>query len=224
MRNLSKTVDRILKIEPTLEAHLIPIKSKWDRGPRKMVYWKQLFKVLNTEIPVEHPKRFEIQSLFTNKNKKTIKKLNTFEVPSPLETVVGVIPEHLEGRLRRTDRLQIELAKRVTEAKMTHNENMMIEVNKQGEKLDIEQRKIWLDVKNYFNIWNVKIPTSYFIRYKDNLLVLTSIKLNNPPAHPGLPTEGIPDSSYIIKMDPETLKRLFRYLNTNPPPDFPSES
>ena len=137
---------------------------------------------------------------------------------------MGVIPEHLEGRLRRTDRLQIDLAKKVTEAKMTHNENMMIEVNKQGEKLDIEQRKIWLDVKNYFNIWNVGVPTSYFIRYKDNLLVLTAIKLNNPPSHPGLPTEGIPDSSYIIKMDPETIKRLFRYLNTNPPPDFPPES
>ena len=223
MRNLSKTVDRILRIEPTLEAYLLPIKSKWDKGPKRTSYWKQLFKVLNAEIPVEHPKRFEIQNLFINKNKKFIKKSYTFEVPSPIETIVGTIPEHLEGRLRRIDRLQVDLAKKATEAKMTHNENLMIEVTKRGERLDIEQRKVWLDVKNYFNIWNVGAPTSFFIRYKDPLLVLTSIKMNNPPT-PGQPVlpEGMPDS-YAIRLDPEIMKKLFRFLN-NMPPEIPPES
>lgn len=100
MRNLSKTVDRILKIEPSLQDQLMPIKIKWDKGSRKAPCWKQLLKVLNDLVPVDHPKRKDIQNIFVPK-RGIPKKLYTFEPPSPLESVIGPIPEHLDSGIRK---------------------------------------------------------------------------------------------------------------------------
>lgn len=213
MKNLSKTVDRILKIEPSLEALLIPIKIKWDKGPRKMIYWKQLFKILNSEIPKTHPKRFEIQNIFSVKKSSVKKKLYTFEFPSLNETVIGTIPEHLEGIIRRNDRMKIKHAKQILEAKLTHNDVLMVEANKQSEKLEIEEKKIWFNIKNYFNIWKVNVPTSFFIREKEGLLVLTAID------YPSGPIMGSPDTpdSFVIRMNNDIFKKFLKYLNDFPP-------
>jgi len=218
MRNLSKTIDRILKIEPNLEGFLTPIKEKWDKGPKRTAYWKQLFKILNSEISPTHPRRGEIQNMFMQKSRKIPRKTYTFENPSPVETVVGIIPEFMESQVRKNDRMQIDLAKLAIEARLTHNEDLMIEVNRRTEKLDISQKKIWFDIKNYFNVWKVSIPTSFFIRSKGSLLALTSVRIN--PAQMGNLSsnpEGFPES-YMIRMDNETLKKFLKYLNISPPP------
>jgi len=219
MRNLSKTIDRILKIEPNLEGMLIPIKEKWDRGPRRKIYWKQLFNILNSEISPTHPRRVEIQNLFINKIRKVPRKSYTFENASSVETVVGIIPENMESQVRRNDRMQIELAKLAVEARLTHNEDLMLDVNRRTEKLDIAQKKIWYDIKNHFNIWKVNIPTSFFIRSKGSLLSLTSIRI--PASSQASSSENFPES-YMIRMDNETLKRFLKYLNISPPPGFSS--
>jgi hypothetical protein len=63
MKNLSRAIDQILKIEPTLEAILTPIKLKWEKTQQNELYWEKLIKTLNSEINPEHPKRNLIQGL-----------------------------------------------------------------------------------------------------------------------------------------------------------------
>ena len=220
MRNLSKTIDRILKIEPTLEGHLVPVKDKWEKTHRNSFYWKQLLKILNLQVPPTHPKRGQIQNIFIS-HKKIPKKIYTFEPPSPAETVIGIIPEHLECHLRRHDSLQIKYAKATLEARMTHNRLLMIDVLKKTEKLEIEQKRIWIEIKNHFNLWNVETATSYFVRLKDNLLVLTSIRLGGFPGSGGRPDQlpGGPPDGYFLKMDGDTLKKFFRMMNPPDPPE-----
>ena len=222
MRNLSKTVDRILKIEPTLNVLLVPIKLKWEKTHRNELYWNKLMSVLNSEIVPGHPKRVQIQSLFASR-KRPPKKLHTFEIPKSTESIVGTIPEHLEGRLRRLDHLQVEYAKRATEARMTHNGPMLIDLTKKFEKLDIDQKRLWWEIKEYFNLWDVGTTTSFFIRYKEPLLVLTSEKINGGPGN-GLEPINLPNPSgegYFVKMDSDMLRKFFRSLNIPPTPGFP---
>ncbi len=214
MRNLSKTVDRILKYEPALESQLLPIKEKWNKGPKKYIYWTQLLKILNKEITPDHPQRDNIQNIISNKRKVIVHKSYTFEEPSKFETVVGIIPEFLEDRVRRNDRLQIEYAKLTLEAKMTHNNELTADVLRKCEKLDIEQKKVWVDIKDYFKLWSVEVPTSFFIRTKGSLLALTSIRL---PQDQREQSDGMPDS-YIIRMNNEMIKRFLKFFN--PPPGF----
>lgn len=219
MKNLAKTIDRILKIEPALEGQLSPIKLKWEKTHRTS-YWGKLLSVLNSEINAQHPQRAVIQNVLLMK-KKVPKKLNTFESPSPMETVLGVIPENLEGQLRRYDLLQIRYAKATLEAKMTHNRAQMADIARKIEKLEIDQKRVWLEIKDTFNIWDVEIPTSYFIRSQNHVLVLTEIKLGGRgPVNPNDPSEG-----FFIKMDGDTLKKFFRYMGTPLPPGLiPPES
>ena len=222
MRNLSKTVDRILKIEPALDAFLVPIKIKWEKTHRNELYWNKLMNVLNSEIIPGHPKRTQIQSLFTPR-KRPPKKRYTFEVPGPTESIIGPIPEHLEGRLRKLDHLQVDYAKMATEARMTHNEPLLIDLAKRLEKLDIDQKRLWWEIKGYFNLWNTVTATSFFIRYKEPLLVLTSDKIMGGPGNGPGPI-NLPNPSgegYFVKMDSDMLRKFFWSLNMPPPPGFP---
>lgn len=222
MKNLAKIIDRILKIEPALTDQLSPIKVKWEKTHRAL-YWSKLINVLNTEIGVLHPQRSLIQNVLHFK-KKIPKKLHTFEPPSPIETILGVIPENMECRLRRHDHLQIEYAKITLEAKMTHNRDQLIDIVRKTEKLELDQKKVWLEIKDHFNLWGVDAPSSYFIRIQNGLLVLTVIKLGGPgrgPSNQNDPSEG----GFYIKMDEDTLKKFFRYINTPLPPGIiPPES
>ncbi len=219
MKGLSKIVDKILKIEPSLQSQLVPIKVKWEKSNRA-AYWKQMLKILNTAIPQQHPKRKEIQNVFLSRRRPIVKKLQTFEPPSPVEAVIGVLPEPIECRVRRFDRMQIDLSKRMLESKMTHNISMMTDSMRRYEKLELKQKQIWIEIKDHFNLWKIDDPSSFFIRERDRLLVLTSVKMNSPSGSGGgLQGSGdSPDGGFAVKLDPEMLKKLLKYLNINPPP------
>jgi len=218
MRGLSKIVDRILKIEPTLQNQLLPIKTKWEKSNR-IAYWKQLLKILNKEVTPQHPKRMEIQNIFISKRVKGPKKLQTFEPPSPMEVVVGVLPEPVDCKIRRYDRMQVDLSKKILEARMTHNIEMMADIARRYERLDIKQKQVWAEIKDHFNLWKVDDPTSFFIREREHLLVLTSLKI---PLDGGGPSQGGGNSpdGFALKLDPELLKKFLKYFNINPPPGF----
>jgi hypothetical protein len=216
MKNLGRTIDQILKIEPSLEAHLSPIKTKWERYPKKVTaYWEQVLKILNAEITPQHPKRVEIQSVLTVK-KPVQKNKYTFEPPSKAETVVGIIPEHLEGRLKRYDRQQIDIAKMGVEARLTHNTEMLISLTRRAELLEINQKKIWAEIKDHFRLWSTDGPVTFLVRKKDNILILTAVQ---PPQVPSIPSQGPSEGeSFLMRLDPEMLRRFFKFFNINPPP------
>lgn len=211
MKNLSKIVDQIIKIEPELKPQLLTIKTKWENS-NKIIYWKQLLKILNTEITMEHPKRSVIENLLNPKKKTIPKKINTFEPPSPSETVVGVLPENMECKIRRQDRLQVEYSKSAVEARMTHNTALMVDINKKCELLEIEQKKLWVDIKNHFNLWEVSTPSSFFVRSQGPLLVLTVLTLSSTGFLP-----GNNDGESPVKIDPEMMWKLIRFLKQQPP-------
>ena len=49
MKNLGKTIDQLIQMEPGLEGKLLQIKNKWKRFPeRALAYWKELLNYLNT--------------------------------------------------------------------------------------------------------------------------------------------------------------------------------
>jgi hypothetical protein len=216
MKSLDKIVDKIIKIEPKLQEQLVPLKSKWEKSNR-LSYWKQLLKILNKEITPQHPRRLEIQNIFISRRVKGHRKLQTFEPPSQLEGVVGVLPEPIDCKIRRYDRMQIDLSKKVLEARMTHNYDLMSAVMRQYEKLDLKQKQVWMEIKDHFDLWKVDDPTSFFIREKDRLLVLTSVKINPNGGNSG-PINGGDSPEGFIKLDPELLKKFMKYFNLNPPP------
>lgn len=221
MKNLGKTIDKIIKIEPSLEARLTSIKVKWERYPQKNIYyWKQFLDILNTEIPVQHPKRIEIQNAVVPSKKTEKTPCHTFEEPTLAETVVGIIPENLEGLIRKYDRQQIELAKKGVVARMTHDAGAMLEVIRATEFLEIKQRKLWADLKDQFKFWSSEGPTTFLVRKKGPMLILTSVQLPQPQQHiPPPPTggEAMPET-FVIRMDPDILKKFFKYFNLTPPP------
>ena len=175
MKNISKTIEKILAVEPSLEKQLNPIKSKSKKYPGKRdYYWTQLLKILNVGITQDHPKRIEIQNIL-NDRKQSKKNLQSFDTPTSIETVVGTIPEHLECRLRKYDRTQIELAKQSIEAKLTHVEEKMIDVIRKSELLELKQKKVWIELKDHFKLWGAEGPSTYLIRKKDSVLVLTQV-------------------------------------------------
>jgi len=214
MKHLDKIVDQILKIEPTLETQLLPIKTKWEKSNRT-AYWKQLFQILNSKIPAQHPRRSEIQKIFIPKHTKIKKKIHTFESPSAIETVIGVLPEPMDCKIRKYDRMQIDLSKTILEARMTHNNELMINSMQKFEKLELKQKEAWVEIKDHFNLWSVNEPTSFFIRERDHLLVLTAVKSQGGGSGGG---EGPDGSGYMLRLDPEMLKKLMKYFNLNPPP------
>jgi hypothetical protein len=221
LRNLAKTIDKILNIYPNLEDQLLPIKLLWVKNHRNL-YWEKLLNVLNSKIDINDSRRLQIQNVL-NPKKRIPKILNTFEPPTPLETIIGVIPENIGSQLRKYDRLQVSYAKITIEAKMTHNRAMLIDVMKKTEKLEIAQKKLWMEVKDHFNLWDVDNPSSFFIRSQGPVLVLTTIKLGGQGRGPGgIPHD--PSEGFFIKMDGDTLKKFFRYINTPLPPGISPES
>lgn len=220
MKNLGRTVDRILKVEPDLEPRLIPIKNRWEKGSGKATYyWKQLISVLNNEIDEGHPNRDVIQDILSSKKTPEKKQRYTFRSPEPTETVLGVIPEDLECQLKKNDRAQIELSKRALEAQLTHDMSLALEVARSMEYLDIRQKKIWAELKDRFNLWKSDGPATFFVRENSGLLVMTALKNSNPGSPSNRPNQGEPmPDTFILRMDSEMLKRFFQYFNITPPP------
>lgn len=102
----------------------------------------------------------------------------------------------------------------------------MVDIIKKSEKLDIAQKKLWYEIKNHFNIWNVSVPTSFFIRIKGPLLYLTAIKLDPSGQIPHQEENNDNSGQYLLKMDNDTLRKILRHLNITPPPGLipPTES
>ena len=89
--------------------------------------------------------------------------------------------------------------------------------------MDIDQKKLWWEIKEHFNLWSISSAAPFFIRYKEPLLVLTSERIHGGPGSgPGPVSPSIsPGDGFLVKMDSEMLRKFFRSLNIPPPPGFP---
>lgn len=199
MKNLARTIDRILKVEPTLEPQLSPLKDKFTRFPsRAMNYWKQLIDFLNSKPMLEHPKRDLIKHIIVPKT-PTAKPLSTFEEVGANETIVGLIPEYLADRIRRHDRFSIQIAKRGVVATMTRNQTVVTELVRRQAIMEMELSKIWIMMKDHFDLWDKN--GQFFVKTKEGALVLTF----QPPQEKPTPPSG------FFRLDPDMLKGLLGF-------------
>jgi len=231
MKNLGKTIEKILRIEPELESDLSNIKSKWKRYPkRSMLYWKQLFQVLNSDGMLQHPKRNEIKNILIPQ-RRDVKHAYSFEEAGPNESIIGLIPENISDKIKQHDRLSIKLGKRGVEASMTRNKDMMVDLQRHHARMEINLKKIWFDIKDHFHLWDK--GGHYTIKKRGSFLVLSlkqqprpQYQMPSPPppsSSPDIPLDA-PDGVGFIKMHPNMLKEFFKYLGMTPPPGiFPEE-
>jgi hypothetical protein len=114
--------------------------------------------------------------------------------------------------------MQLDIAKAGLEARLTHNNEMMTTLTRRAEIVDIQQKKLWSELKDHFKLWATEGPISFLIRQrKDGCLVLTAVRSvqQYPQAQRGQETD-----SFLMRLDPEVLKRFFKFLNIQPPPGF----
>jgi hypothetical protein len=218
MKNLGKTIDRLLKVDPALEDKLIPIKNKWKKYPGKsMSYWKELIDFLNTDPDmVNHPKRPEIHDIFTVKKRPQRQHLNSFEAVNPTDTILGVIPENLADEIKRHDRQSIEVTKLHVEANITRCADLLAEVSRKESFLDISNKKLWHKLKDYFQLWGRNSNVS--IKKQENgLLAMVEYPYPSMPQRPSSMSHGNSNPN-IIKMDPNSLRQFLQFLGMDPPP------
>lgn len=206
MKNLGKTIDRILKVDPSLEGKLTPIKNKWKKSPSKtMNYWKELLTLLNAPSLMSHPKRSEIKDLIVPKRVIKRSHLHSFEDVIPADKILGVIPENIADAIRRHDRQSINLSKMIMEADLTRNAELKKENSRKEVILDINSKKIWLTLKDLFQLW---AKTNLSIKKDKSLLVVVETPFSVPPVIVG---------PGIVKMDEHTLQQFLQYLGYTPP-------
>ena len=226
MRNIAKVIDRIIKLEPSLEKAIAPIKTKYKRYPkRERIYWAELLDFLNsTEVTPEQ--RDAIRDVFIRKKTRKKKKY-TFEHVSPNDEVIGTIPEYLSDKLKRLDIQGVDLAKKSIEANMTGNSDLFLEIRKRSSQMEIKQKKIWHEIRDMFDLW--KIPENIIIKQKGSLLVLTKPKnivgsINRgtagqlPKVSPSSVEILNTKSGPLMRMSPDIMKAVFNFLNIQPPP------
>lgn len=208
MKNLGKTIDKLIQIDQNLEKKLKSIKSKWERYPKKtMDYWKELLDYLNSDSLMEHPKRTEMKDIISTK-KKEIPIIYSFEKTAPNDKIIGTIPENMADIIRRQDRESVKVAKLHVEANMTHNFGLMAKVIRKEQILEVKTKKLWISLRDHFQLWTK--PGSYNIKVSDeNLLFL--VEQVSPPQFVG---------PGIMKIDPELLKKFFRFMGLDLPPDL----
>lgn len=208
MKNLGKAIDILIGIDPAFEEKLKPIKNKWRRWPAKTTqYWAELLEFLNTDSMLQHPQRDRIKSAISGTPRKYKRKLYSFETVLPSDTIIGNIPGDLADKIRRQDRKSIEIAKMRVEADLTRDADLMADLIRKDQILDIETKKIWVTLRDHFNIW--KKPGNYNIRSKDGVLFLVIQNQAAQYVKPG-----------VIKVDPALLKKFFRYMGLDMPPDL----
>lgn len=208
MKSLGKTIDRILKIAPELKPQLSVIKSKWKRWPqRTMDYWKELATTLSTDVENEEERERIREILFTAKRAKP---KYTFEDVGANDKVLGAIPEHLADRIKRHDLVSVQMAMQQTKASLTRDPDLIVQLTRKAAKTEIAMKKIWMDLKDHFELWDKDIKVT--IKKQDSLLLLVIDEMPGVP--PQMPSG---DSSFMIKVDPETLKGIFRMLGLDPP-------
>jgi hypothetical protein len=220
MKDLGKTIDRLLKVDPALEEKLLPIKNKWKKYPgRSMNYWKELITFLNTDPSMlKHPKRPEISSIFAVKKRPVRQQLNSFEMVIPNDRIIGVIPENLSDEIKRHDREYIDVAKLQVEAVLTKSDALKAEVHRRGSILEIHNKKIWVKLKDHFRMWDQTVNVS--IKKQENgLLAMVETPLPHQgfggpgPQLPG-PTGGLPN---VFRIDPNTFRQFLQSLGLEPP-------
>ena len=209
MKNLGKTIEQLIKVDPNLEKELMSIKNKWKRYPNKTNdYWKELLDFLNSDILMNHPKRMEMKDIINSKRKETCL-VYSFEEVALNDKIIGTIPENVADNIRRQDRQSIKVAKLHVEASMTRNLELMAESSRKGQILDIKTKKMWVSLRDHFHLWTK--PGNYNIKTKKGLLFLVEQVPHSPPQFVG---------PGVMKIDPELLKKFFRFMGINPPPDL----
>jgi len=211
MKNLGRTIDRLIKIEPSFEDGLSQIKNKWKKYPsRAQNYWEELITFLNSSNVQEHPKLFDIKNAIVSKKKTTPKKLYSFDQVSEGDHIIGGIPENLADRIKLHDRKAIEIAKQHIEATMTKDIESMADVIRKEAIQEVSLKKVWIDLKDYFSLWNKQ--TNVMIKTtKQGMLVLAE---NNPQMPPQFIGPG------IVKMDSNTLQNFIKFLGMDQDPDL----
>jgi len=224
MKNLDKTIDRILKVDPTLEEKLVPIKNKLKKFPgRRLSYWKELLALLNSDPSiVNNPKRTEISKIFNVKKRTSHQQLNSFKMVTPADRVIGVIPENFSDEIKRHDREYIAIAKLNVEAVLTDSTELKAEVLRRGTLLEIHNKKIWLKLRDYFKLWDKPANNCTIKKQENGLLAMVDTQ---PPVYSGMGILGrsqLPDNQgppNTFKVDPNSLRQFFQALGFEPPPD-----
>lgn len=212
MKNLGKTIDQLIKIDPELSPTLTSIKNRWRRTPQKVdKFWDTLLDFLNTEDLIKHPKRMQMKKILNPPQKNRSKTLNTFETISPIDEVIGVVPENIADRIRRYDRRTIENAKRSVETSMTKSSELLAKVERDKAANMVEYEKTWIQLKDHFKLWSS--PHDFTFKVDGPLLLITKVR-SMPPMiiGPG-----------IVRMDLETTKRFYKFLGVELPEGLASE-
>jgi len=216
MKDLNKTIDRILKVDPTLEEKLIPIKNKLKKFPgRSMNYWKELLDFLNTDPSlVNHPKRTEISKIFTKR--KARQQLNSFEMITPNDHVIGVLPENLADEIKRHDREYIAISKMNVEAVLTKSSELRAQVLRRGNLLEIHNKKIWFKLRDHFQLWD----RSHYCTIKKLESGLLAMAEPVQPPNVGMPgrPQQLPNGP-SFRIDPNIFKQFLQFLGLEPPPE-----
>ena len=172
-----------------------------------MSYWKDLLNVLNSDDLMTHPKRSEIRNILMPA-KRVERKVNSFDDITPNDKVLGVLPENIADRIRRHDRIFIEMSKQHTEAVITKNSKMITELSRRNAKQEIQLKRIWFDIKEHFGLWDCECQ--YSIKKKDNILVLAVTQEQQGPIPGSGPHGG------VIMMNPDKFKDFLRMFGINP--------
>ena len=198
MKNLGKTIDKLIQIDNDLEKSLKPIKTKWKRFPkREEYYWTELLTFLNSEKLMDHPEREKMKKVFFNPRKKKSPKYS-FEAISEQDTIIGPLIGKLADKIRQLDLRSIRLAKEHVEANMTHDHDKLVTTFRKSQIIDVETRRVWIAIKDHFNLWSKPGNYNFKISRENNIIYL--VEQLTPPQ--------ISDSG-IIKMNPAMLRKFF---------------
>jgi len=210
MKSLGRTIDRILRIAPELKPQLSMIKSKWKRWPQRTTdYWKELATTLSQNVADEEEQEKIREILY---NPRRAKPIYTFDEVGPNDKVLGTIPEYLADRIKRHDLASVHMAMQQTKASLTKDPDLIVQLTRRSAKTEIAMKKIWLDLKDHFGLWDKNIKVT--IKKQGSLLQLVIDEMTGI-----LPSKipGVGDSDLMIKVDPDTLRGIFRMLGLDPP-------
>lgn len=205
MKSIGRTIDRILKVDPTLSERLDQIKVKSKKYPsRTTTYWRELLEFLNSDILKKHPKRTEIAGIVAA-TKSNPKPLYTFDEVVPGDKVLGVVPEHMADFVRRHDIKTIRLAKMQVEANMTRNILLAAKIAREETLLDISVKRMWLQLKDHFDLWQKS--SAYSI--KNSTLGLVMVEAQQPSSY----------TKVVGPFGPGDIQNFLRMMGGQPPPE-----
>ena len=141
---------------------------------------------------------------------------------TPADRVIGVIPENFSDEIKRHDREYIAIAKLNVEAVLTDSTELKAEVLRRGTLLEIHNKKIWLKLRDYFQLWDKPANNCTIKKQENGLLAMVDTP---PPSFSGMMSGGrpqMPDGNglpNIFRVDPNNLRQFFQALGLEPPSD-----